>query len=616
MAYDIKTITAFKGLSQTLALTAGDPAFSLDCVNVIPSIAGLAKMRIPTELSTANSNNWAIGPDQFGMFESSTQKEVLVFFGQDIWSYSLDDFTPTLIGTNSDFRGLVPWSVVQCNNFSFIQNGLASPLKYGGGLQFEFWGIQKGNVPTLGSPTGTGITLAIGRKYRVSYENGVTFSVGTASDPSDSTGAITNQTQPVDIPATTGVDLQITEARLYATLDGGNDYFLHSVVPGPFPVTVDDATPDADLDQSERAPLINDEPPKALYMCLWGGRIFMFNLPTENPKWVAYTGYNRIFVGRPEETCPPGNRIKLETGADDIAGGGVIPSGVVVFDRSNKMFMFRGQPEDITVDAPVEFTLYLKSLPWQIGCAGHFTIQSTPRGLVWLSSSLDVFVFNGESEPLSIDEGVEPILRTINQSQVANSRSAYWQYKGRNWYVLGVPTGSSADLTKLLIFDLEESAEKNVGTFPLDVGKFQSLGVVEMTDGSQKLVIGQDGLLKELNVTPTTINGIEQNIVSTSGTLGAYWRSGCFGNESPQANKFFRWCRIVADQPGIRVKRYLYQDIVTQPEPIEFVDTFLGGKLSTNRKGRRLSYELRFRDEDTPQNILEVTDASIPVSVR
>ena len=194
----------------------------------------------------------------------------------------------------------------------------------------------------------------------------------------------------------------------------------------------------------------------------------------------------------------------------------MIESGVVAFDRSNKMFMFRGQPEDITVDAPVEFTLYLKQLPWQIGCAGHFTIQSTQRGLVWLSSSLDVFIFNGEAEPISIDEGVEPILRATNMSQVSNARSVYWQYKGRNWYVLGIPTGNSSDLTKLLIFDLEENQAKNVGTFPLDVGAFQSIGIVEMSDGSQKLVIGQDGLLKELNVTPTTASGIEQTIVSTS----------------------------------------------------------------------------------------------------
>ncbi len=39
---------------------------------------------------------------------------------------------------------------------------------------------------------------------------------------------------------------------------------------------------------------------------------------------IFYTGYNRILVGRPEESIPPGNRLLLETGADEISGGGVI----------------------------------------------------------------------------------------------------------------------------------------------------------------------------------------------------------------------------------------------------------------------------------------------------
>lgn len=613
MGYTVKTIRQFKGLSQNLALTAGNPEFSLDCVNVIPSEAGVAKLRVPVTLSSEPVGE--NGPDQFAMYEGSS-KSVMAFFGTDIYIFSLDDFIPALYDSNPDYAGPVPWSVILANDAAFMQNGASAPIKYTGGAVLAYWGIQKAQVPTLGAPTPTGITLAFGRKYRVAYKNEIRDVVGPASDASASTGPLSDEAQPVTIPAPVVFDPQIDTARLYATLDDGADYFFHSQHSGPFPIVISDTTPDDDLDQSERAPLINFQPPKCRYMCSWGSRIFMFGLTEESLKWVAYTGYNRIFVGRPEETCPQRNRLKLDTGADNIAGGGVMDAGVVVFDNSNKMFMFRGQPEDITVDAPVEFTLFMKPLPWNIGCAGHFTIQSTARGLVWLSSSFDVFLFNGSTEPVSIAQGVDPILRRINQQRAANSRSAYWQYKGRDWYVLAVCLGEDAsDLNTLLIIDLEENQDKNVGCFPFNIGNFQSLGIVSMIDGSQKLVIGQGGNLKELKVTPTTVSGIEQNIESTSGTLGAYWRSGYFGNENPQEEKFFRWGRVTADQP-IRVKRYLEQDNVTTPTPIEFVDVPIQGKVTTNKKGRRLSYELRFQDLDTPQNILEFTDVSIPVAVR
>lgn len=612
MAYTKTLIRQFKGLSQNLALTSGKPEFALDCVNVIPSVAGLAKLCYPVNLSPAVGGT---GPDQFAMFEGGITKAILGFFGSDIYVYTLDDFNPAIFDSNPQYNGPVPWSTVLSNNFAFLQNGLSTPIKYTGTV-LKFWGAQVGGVPTIGVPFGTGITLTDGRQYRASYEDGSDFVVGTASPASASTGPIVNQTIPVTIPAPAVVDGYLNTARLYATFDGGSDYFLHSVVVGVFPLTINDDKPDDALDQSERAPLINAQPPKALYTCLWGGRIFMFNLPDENPKWVAYTGYNRIFVGRPEETCPPGNRIKLETGADDIAGGGVIAAGVVAFDRSNKMFMFRGQPEDITVTAPVEFTLFLKQLPWQIGCGSHFTIQSTQRGLVWLTHDLDVMLFDGQSEPVSIDEGVEPILRSINLAQLQNSRSVYWKYKGRNWYILAVAVGSSSVLNKILIFDLEENQDKNVGCFPIDIGEFQSLGMVETYDGSQKLVIGQAGILKELLVTSTTINGIDQDVSATAATLGAFWQSGYVGNESPELEKFFRWFRVTADQQGIRVKRRLITNDIRNPSVIEFVDLPIGGKLGTNKKARRISYELRFRDEDVSQNILELLDVNVAVAER
>lgn len=606
-----QSIKRFKGINRFQSLTSLGPEFAQDCVNVIPSTSGaLEKLRYPVTLSEEITGKGE-GPDQFAMYENVTDKQVLAFFGQDIYLYTLDDFAAFAVDTNPDYLGPVPWSVVVSNNFAFLQNGQSNPLKWNG-TDFDLWGIQQGGIPTLGAKAAGAITLITGRKYRVAYKNNLTDDVGTASDISASTGPMVTQQQSVTIPAPSPADTQINVARVYATLDGGADYFFHSEQSGPFPIVFSDNTPDTGLDQAERAPLINDVPPKAYYLAKWGTRMFMFRLPDEpnGHQSIAYTGYNRIFVGRPENTCPRGNRLKLETGADVLAGGGVIDQGIVAFDRSNKMFMYRGQPEDITYTAPVEFTLFLRELPWNIGCASHFTIVSTPHGLAWLTPDLDVMMFDGTNKPVSLAFGLEPILKTTTISQIFNCRAVHWMRAERDWYVLAIPTGNSGDLTKLLIFDLEENPERNGGSFVFDIGEFQSLAIVNMLGGDSNLVIGQDGLLKALTVASETLNGIS-DITSTDSTLGAYWRSGYFGNEAPQHQKMFRYGRLTADNSGFKVKRYIVQDNPRFPEIIEFESVAEGGKISTNRKGRLLSYEIRFPDEDVACAALELYNSYI-----
>lgn len=596
-----------------------DPEWALSCINVIPntSSGGLEKLRLPVALSTAIGN---LGPSQFAMYSNALtgKKQIVAFFGSAVWIFSLDDFIAAEIDSNALYNGPTPMASALANNLLFFTNGLSIPLKFNGTI-LEFWGIEKAQIPTLGAPFGTGITLANGRMYRVAYKNSATGHVGTASDGSASTGAIVNQTIPVTVPAPVPVDNQIDAARIYSTLDGGSDYFFNTQVGGPFPVVFNDNVPDVALDQSERAPLINDMPPKAKYLAKWGARIFGFNITGEsNPQGIFFTGYNRILVGRPEESCPPGNRLLLETGADEISGGGVIAAGVIAFDKSDKMFMFRGQPEDITTNAPVEFTLYLQQLPWQIGCSGHFTIQSTPYGLVWRTPDRQVRLFNGSDKPDVISTGVEPIMKAITTGTELNERSCYWSYNEKNWYVLAIAVSPSTQLNQLLMFDLEPSESDNVGIFAFDIGVFQSLGILEMMDGSQKLVVGQGGMFKEMAVASKCINGVTQNPTSTSGTLGANWRSGYFGGENPEMVKFMRFSRISADSDGYSVKRYLVDDDVSTmatPEIIEVVP-LEDAKFETNQETRRMSIEIQFPIVDRDSALQLLTNSYIPGAER
>lgn len=610
-------------MNQSRSGVSLPPEWALSCVNVIPntSSGGLEKFRIPAALSIAIGG---AGPNQFVMYEDSLNgtKQIAAFFGPEIYVFSLDGFTATLLDSNPDYDGPTPMSGVVANSLLLFMNGLTNPLKYSpAGLQF--WGIQAGSTPTIGTPTGTGITLATGRMYRVAYKNPVTGHVGTASAPTASTGPITNKTIPVTEATPPTPDGQIAAARLYATLDGGSDFFFHSELAAPFPIVFNDNISDSGLDQSERAPLINNEPPKAKYLAKWGARVFGGNITSESlPQGIFYTGYNRILVGRPEESVPPGNRLLLATGADAMSGLGVIAAGIIAFDKSNKMFMFRGQPEDIVTTAPVEFTLYLQQLPWDIGCSGHFTIQSTPYGLVFRTPDRQVRLFNGSDQPAIISGGVEPILRRITNGTETNERSAYWSYNERNWYVLAIAVDgtNTPDLNMILLFDLEPGAD-NVGIFAFDlspIGPFQSLGVIELMTGEQKLIIGQAGIFKELAVASKCINGVTENPTSTTGVLPANWRSGYFGNKNPQQVKFMRFSRVSADSDGYSVKRYLVDDDVStmaQPDIIE-VEPLTEAKFETNLETRRMSIELQFPPQDRDAAVQELTNTFIPQAER
>lgn len=619
MAYVTETVTKFRGMNQSRSGMSLSPEWALSCVNVIPNTVsgGLEKLRIPVSLSDAIGSG---GPTQFFMYEDSISetKSIVAFFHEDVRVFALDDFTNTLIDSNADYFADTPMSGAGSNNLFFFTNGVSVPLKFSAAGGLQFWGFQQGQVPTLGTPGATGLTLATGRQYRIAYKNTTTQHVGTASDPSASTGALVDQYQPLTIPAPV-TDGQIDAARVYATLDGGSDYFFHSEQTGAFPITFNDTIPDASLDQSERAPLINNQPPKAKYLVKWGARVFGFNITGETrPQGIFYTGYDKIFVGRPEESCPPGNRLLLATGADAITGGGVISQGVIAFDKTNKMFMFRGQPEDIVTTAPVEFSLYLQQLPWDIGASGHFTIQSTPYGLVWRTPDRQVRLFNGTDEPDIISGGVEPILKRITFGTELNERSAYWSYNEKNWYVLAIAIDGETSLNQLLIFDLEPSDADNVGTFAFDLGTFDSLSVIELVTGEQKLIIGQDGQFKELAVASKCVNGITQNPTSTDDELRGNWRSGYFGNANPEQVKFMQFSRLSADCDGFSVKRYLVNDdnsTMAQPDIIEVVP-LTEAKFQTNEETRRMSIEIQFPPQDRDCAVQMLSNTFTPGAVR
>ena len=475
-------------------------------------------------------------------------------------------------------------------------------------------------APPGTNTTGTGTTLTTGRKYRVSY--GDSIHIGAASDPSASTLNISGKA--ISLSILNPTDGRSDRIWLFATVDGGNDYYLDAnpnSADGSWPLdagistTIIDGATDAQLDTAIVAPLINLPPPVGKYLHKFMGRIFVGGIVGE-PQTVAYSGDERIFLGRPEESFPPNNRIRFAIGADEVGGIGSIASGLIVWSLSNEMFMLKGAIEDNTQDAPIMFGARLDELPWNVGCYSHHSIVNSPHGVIWHASDNDVKIFNGTGDPDTLSDAITPIMRRISEAQRGDTRGVFYCYQEREWYLLLCSLDGSATKNCILIFDLEQIPEKNVGAFPLYV-QADAMEIVEDSNGLNHVIIMQDGYAKELIILSETTGGIAQTWTKGTDMLGAFWRSGYIGTDSSDWIKLFRYGKLIADQPGFSVQVFFVDEDFRNPIvlPIDSLH-FNGAYFPMNWKSRFASIEIDFPSDDAPCCVSQLEISYVPVSQR
>jgi hypothetical protein len=513
--------------------------------------------------------------------------------------------------TDTSFNGTFPVIVVNYSvgTLTYAQPGLADATSGSGTLTFGITSTQGG------------------WRYAYSWTN-ANGHESNLSPFSPATGNVTNRVLWVtagQVPT----DPQVIGINWYRTLDGGGDFFLIPTTALSFNSTFFDGTPDAFVDTTQKGQLINNPPIQGKYVAVGQSRVFVANL-TGAPGDIEYSGYEQILRGRPEESFPPNNRLHLSIGAEAVGGIGILQAGVVGFSQTQKMYMLRGQVEDITLSVPVNFTQYLEELPWTLGCLSHFTIQSTPYGLIWLAGDKTVQLFDGSSEPIDISTPIYPILRTITPGTENQCVSGYFNWLERDFYVLLAAVGGSLTLNKAFFFAANktlgtntiESVEVFVSDIPASLGA-SWIGLVTTSKLQRMLCLGAQGFIQQWPVSSDTVNGITQDftiIPATAGVLNAYWRSGYFGTDSPYRTKTFRWARLVADQdPSAFQAQFRYVDdeqrTFRNPEivgPINFGTSRLG----MNRKAKRASVEIDFPNQDTSINVLELHVAAVPTSDR
>lgn len=481
--------------------------------------------------------------------------------------------------------------------------------------------------PTLPVMVG-GFTDALSpRTWRYTYGNSVT---GEESVASPSSEFVPNSTQGLVanirtfLTAIASPDPQVDTIYWYASLDGGQDWFLDFIAPlNVYGLFFSDGHSDNVLDVTQRANFINFPPPISTKLSKWQGRIYM--VPNSNPQSIVYTGYEKILRGRPESSVPPGNQIQMQVGAAAIKGHGPLMNGVVIWDNNDKMFMFKGTVEDIVSNQPVNYSEQLEEMPWQTGVTSHESIQSTPKGVMWFGSDYAIHKWNGIFYgeiigPMDLTQNISPLLKRITDGTAPLIQSEYFNFLERDWYVALICVDGSQYYNRILFLDVAEDANDNLGIFVSDI-QADSIAVRVDANEIRHLLVSVHGIVYEIKAASTATAGVHKNITSSNQLLDAFWLSGYDGNEDAITMKMYRWGRLIVDQDGFDVLVTLIDDetstlanpILTYPFPGL---TQQENKWSVNWKAKRMSVQINFPQQDVDASVLQLITTHIPLSER
>lgn len=642
----VQAVKRFRGINAFASLTDPKPDCAASLLNVIVGSNGLlSKMRLPINLSVAIPGIVA-GPNTFWDFQQANgTRQVLAQFGENLYVFTNNLAVANLIESN--LADLPNFSFVEANNILFGANGNVMKKWTGNltGSGWQNWGIAAPiNGPLYGPfVAGGGLSPTVGYSYKYAWKNSVTGHVSSASPASVSTGP--QATKQIQVNAIAPTDPQVDTIVWYRTQDGGGNWYRLAevtlatavvtfnnatvVAVGVGNIDIVDNTPDTALDLTIQGSFINGPPPQGTFVATTQGRIFVGGLPG-NPSQVAYSGYEQILTGRPEESFPPNNVLQLQIGADAVSGLGILHRGLVIFSNTSKMYALRGAIEDIVISAPPTFSATLEELPWTLGCMSHLAIASTPYGLIWLAADKTVQFWDGFDPPTDISAPIYPILRTITPGTESQCIGAFFNWLERDWYALVCATGGSLTPNTLIFFSFPALTEnvmraqvdiQNIDIFVSNIPAL-SIGVVNTAQLQRKLLIGTGGRIAELPVRAIDVNGLTNDYATyppTNGQLVAYWRSFPFGNENPQQSKMFRWSRLVTDvgNAGFQLTSYYVDEANTIAAPvIQGPVVVQQNKTPLNRRAFRCQVEINFPVIDAPADVLELQTAWIATSER
>lgn len=340
-----------------------------------------------------------------------------------------------------------------------------------------------------------GLTASTGYLYR--FDGGFTKTAhwGTVSAVSLPTGPLASQSPVLLFPAQP--DPQVDQFSTFRNLNGGGDWYLEGIspiIPPGQPFAGQgfylDLLPDSTLESSAQTPPYdNGAAPAAKYLCATLDRILACGI-AGNPNAVAFSGYDSINYGRPQESWPVFNQLAVGEGETAPNGIGLTRYGAVIFTSNSDLYIVRGTLSDVTVSAPTPPSFFVQHLPFHIGCYSHFGIQTTSSGLIFLDDALRLMLFDGYYEPQEIAPALAGIFARITPGSQDVVASTFIKLTDRQWYIISMPVDGSLTNNLTIIVDRTPDQESNTGSW-ITTLSLDDVVLVLNRDGTRHLLCAE-----------------------------------------------------------------------------------------------------------------------------
>jgi hypothetical protein len=523
----------------------------------------------------------------------------------------------------------------------------------GGGLAVSFPQVGPNSGPfTRATFPGIPVSTLGGYSWGVSYGSSAVAHWSSLSPTSDALVTPANYGGVLMVPASP--DPQVDQIALFRTQDGGGTWLLTNagddsdgvasvLTTGDYTgaYVILDFTTDEQLTESgQTAPFDNGVAPLGKYLAVWLDRVLMCGIASD-PTAVRYTGYDSINFGRPQMSWCAFNNIRLGQGQAYPNGMGLLRyGGMVFFATDGFMYIYRGTLNDITISSPTSLSFYAEQLPYNIGLYSHYSVQSTPAGLVWLDDGLNLRVLenSGFYPPRLFAPQITGILKRMTPGSQDVIQSAYVNYLEKDWYILNIPVDGSTKNNMMIIIDASADPAQNTGSWPTDYA-VNGILWLEKADRSKMLIAampylpGQTdeptaGFLTQIPMTDAILQGIQDQSQVTPPNPpmpGAYWQGGYFGVTDESGSniyadkKFFRFIRWSSNSQGLGIQATIVDgdtNTFDRPSVLDVAvagdDPFVG---SVNYKGRCLSPTIIFPDNaEVPCTLLTLTVAHVELA--
>lgn len=456
-------------------------------------------------------------------------KRILWTTGGQAYNYRSGTTQPIFPGTAS-FNALTkkPYAG-QLGNRLFFSDGVASYV-YDGRDPCQTWGLARSTTaPTVTAQNIAGsIVAATGVKGCFTW---VVLDEASNRVHESSRSNISNflviggadDAVRLDITGITPPARATHWSAYISELDGSNIY-RRAATTAIATLTVDiSAFPAA---TSPKAPVRNDPPPPTTIGCVAKNRHFIRD--DANPQRFYFSALGEV-EGTLNGSGPESFPGYSSNSVSDLVNSDTVPDreiralieyeDIVFIFTESKGYALTGQMNLLDSRSPRDL---VKRQVFNEGCLGPDAICATPYGLVWMSPSKKIWLWDGGEEVFDLGLPIQPILSLVvggnyfvsTYPDIKSSvHMSWWSGNNRKWLMVSLSTPGTDDFYSTYgnyIFDFSLVTEKHPGIwyFLNTNTNYWCSGVYQDDDGFTFLYAGGDNGLYQLDTyaSPTHLN--------------------------------------------------------------------------------------------------------------